>query len=77
MTIHTYKGYQFLVRYYTHEELVKIDEDLPQTGASQEAGFYWDEIDIDNDPMGAPSGPYANEEEAIFEFKKIADRYKP
>ncbi len=77
MAIYNYKGYSFLVRHYTHEELVKIDEELPHTGASQEAGFYWDEVDDDGDPMGAPSGPYATEDEAINEFKKIADSHKP
>ena len=77
MPIYNYKGYQFLVRLYSHEELVKIDERLPHTGASQEEGFYWEEIDGDGEPMGAPSGPYASAAEAAIEFEKIADRHKP
>lgn len=71
MTIHHYRGNAVIVRYYTHEELVKIDEKLPYTGASQDAGFFWDEIDGAGVPNGAPSGPYASEEEALEQYKKM------
>jgi hypothetical protein len=73
MTIHEHKGHKVSVRHFSHEELCKIDECLPHTGASQEAGFYWDELDEDGE-LGAPSGPYASEDEALAEYIKFADR---
>ena len=60
MTIFEHNGVQFSVRFYTHEELVKIDEVIGHTGASQEAGFYFDDVENGKE-FGAPAGPFANE----------------
>ena len=60
----------FSIRFYTTTELKKIDENLPETGASQEPGFYYDEVD-DEEEMGAPCGPHPTQEAAIEECVKI------
>lgn len=74
MTIKTYRGYSISTRHFSHEELVKIDEDLPATGASQEAGIYYSEVQ-DGEEDGAPCGPYVSEDEAFDSYKEHVDRY--
>lgn len=75
MTVYQYKGFYVSVRHYSTEELVKIDEDLPDTGSSQEAGFYWDEYDeMEDEANGAPCGPYSSEEAAKRAWVKTINR---
>lgn len=64
MAIVSHRGYRASIRFYSKEEIVKIDESLPNTGSSQEAGFYFDELDSDKSEIGAPVGPFKSEIEA-------------
>lgn len=75
--IHYYKGFAALCRYWTRAELKKHDETSGFTGigASQEPGWYWDEIDTDDlVPLGALCGPYASEIEARDKWLEMAKR---
>lgn len=72
-TSHEYRGFFARVRFYTTEELKKIDETLPNTGASQKPGYFWDEFDGE-DVLGAPSGPYKTREAAVRSWKQGINR---
>ncbi len=72
MSIFVYKGYEHDIRFYTTAELKAIDENLPDTGASTEPGFYYDELD-NGERMGAPCGPHRTEEAAKRACRKVCN----
>jgi hypothetical protein len=77
--IHHYKSFAVQCRYWTHAELVKIDQELSwnRSGAShsQAPGFYFDEVDDETGAAaGTPTGPYASELEAYGAWRKMAEK---
>lgn len=75
MSIYRHKSFYASVRHYTTAQLQKIDADLPETGASQKPGYYWDECDKGGrDKVGAPSGPYPTEEKALQAWVNMVDQ---
>lgn len=67
-----YRGCEANIRFYTQEELIKIDQALPETGASQEPGYYHDDIE-DGEESGTPCGPYSSETEAFAAWVAVID----
>lgn len=51
------------VLYLTNEQVKVIDEDLPETGSSQESGWYWQETD--GNEFCSICGPYPTQQAAL------------